>query len=163
MKHRSEQRHLELLSPDSPYSTLLLDHTLLNWENEPYHKSKDHPEHLIVPAPKGEYVRSKSEAIIAHALYENNIAYRYENVHNIAGISIATDFTIMHPRTRKIILWEHFGKSDDPKYQPTITFKLDKYLKAGYLPGKDIILTFEDSKTPLTIYDVQSVVKRYFS
>lgn len=163
VRHRSAPDYLNLLSPESPISSLLIDNSLFEWEYEDYPKSDEHPEHLIVPAPKGEYVRSKSEALIAQFLFENKIPYRYENIHNIAGHNIATDFTVMHPLTRQIKLWEHFGRCDDPKYQPSIPFKMDKYIRAGYLPGKDLILTFEDSKNPLSYHDVQLIIKEHFT
>ena len=165
LNHRTDERFSEMLYPPSPYSILLSDKasTLSAWEAEPYEKSTDHPEHLIIKAPKGEFVRSKSEAMIAQSLFTKNIPYRYENVHNISGYPIATDFTIMHPKTCKIILWEHFGLSDKPNYQQRIQFKLDKYLRAGYLPGHDLILTFEDALRPLNFLEVEDLIEKHFS
>ena len=161
--HRTPPRHLELLSPDSPYSILLLDSELSDWENQPYPKSNKYPDELKVKAPKGEMVRSKSEAMIAQALFENNIPYRYENIHLISGQEIATDFTVLHPKTRQIILWEHFGKVDDPSYQRKMIAKLHRYFRAGYLPGKNLILTFEDSQNPISYIDVMEVVQKFFT
>ena len=163
VKHRTPPRHLELLSPKSPYSTLLVDKDLLDWENQPYPKSQKYPEGLKIKAPKGEYVRSKSEAMIAQALFDNNIPYRYENLHMIYDWEIATDFTVLHPKTHEIILWEHFGKVDDPKYQHKITSKLLRYFKAGYLPGKNLIITFEDTNNPISYIDIVETVKKYFT
>ena len=163
IRHRSSQRHLELLSPDSPYSELLLDKELLDWENAEYPKSEEYPEDLTVKAPKGEFVRSKSEAMIAQVLYDNHIPYRYENIHIIDGQEIATDFTILHPKTRKIMLWEHFGKVDDHKYRCNMLRKLNHYFRDGYLPDRDIIFTFEDSKTPLNFLDIQETVRKHFT
>ena len=164
LDHRIDDHFSELLYPPSPYSALLSDNDCdpVLWEQEPYNKSKDHPEHLIVKAPKGDLVRSKSEALIAQSLFSKRIPYRYENIHEIYGYPIATDFTIMHPRTREIILWEHFGLSDKHDYQRTIEFKLDKYLKAGYLPGHDLILTFESTPHPLSFIEVEEIIKKYF-
>ncbi len=164
LAHRKDERFSELLDLSSPYRPLLIDNssTPAQWEMEPYEKSKDHPEHLLIKAPKGELVRSKSEAMIAQALFSNKIAYRYENVHNINGVNIATDFTIMHPKTYEIKLWEHFGLCDKPSYQPTIDFKMHHYIRAGYLPGHNLILTFEDDAHPLSFVDVYEIVDKHF-
>ncbi len=165
LKHRIDDRFSELLYFPSPYSTLLSDNDCdpVLWEQESYNKSMEHPEHLIIKAPKGEFVRSKSEAMIAQSLFSKQIPYRYENIHEICGYPIATDFTIMHPKTREIILWEHFGLAEKRDYQRTIEFKLDKYLQAGYLPGHNLILTFEDTPRPLSFIEVEEIVKKHFS
>ena len=165
LKHRIADHFSELCYPPSPYSSLLSDCTDAPelWEKEPYNKSTEYPEHLIIKAPKGEFVRSKSEAMIAQSLFSKRIPYRYENIHEIDNCPIATDFTIMHPKTRKIILWEHFGLADKPDYQRQIEFKLTKYLKAGYLPGHNLILTFENTAHPLSFIEIDEVVKKYFS
>ena len=161
IKNRNDDDTSAIIAVGSPYRKLL-DENLNNWEYMPYNKSTDHPEHLIVPGPKGEMVRSKSEAMIAQVLYSHAIPYRYEEIHDIYGYPIATDFTIMHPKTGKIILWEHFGRCDDPDYQKTIDFKMPRYIRAGYLPGVDMITTFEDSKRPLSYIEVEKLVQFYF-
>lgn len=164
LNHRHTHNYSEMLGQDSPYRELLVDqrHITNEWEYAPYEKSTDHPEHLTHPAPKGEMVRSKSEAKIAQSLFSHNIPYRYEEIHDIYGSPIATDFTIMHPVTHQIILWEHFGRCDDPGYQPTIDYKMYRYIRAGYLPGYNMITTYEDSKHPLSFLEVEEIVHKYF-
>lgn len=164
LNHRHTHNYSEMLGPDSPYRELLVDQRYITneWEYAPYEKSTDHPEHLTHPAPKGEMVRSKSEAKIAQSLFSHNIPYRYEEIHDIYGSPIATDFTIMHPVTHQIILWEHFGRCDDPGYQPTIDYKMYRYIRAGYLPGYNMITTYEDSKHPLSFLEVEEIVHKYF-
>ena len=107
INHRVQETYSSLIQDDSPYRVLFPhgEIALSEWEASEYNKSTDHPEHLIIPAPKGEMVRSKSEAMIAQVLFSHHIPYRYEEVHNIAGTNIATDFTILHPRTKEIKLW----------------------------------------------------------
>ncbi len=117
---------------------------------------------LNTPAPKNELVRSKSEATIAYILYSHGIPYRYEEIHDIYGYSIATDFTVMHPKTGQIILGEHFGRCDDPSYQKTVDFKMYRYIRAGYLPGVNFITTYEDSKHLLDPMLVEEIVKKFF-
>ncbi len=162
--NRTNEKYSALLADTSPYKSLLLDSEAIdkNWEYAPYNKSKDHPEHLIVPAPKGEMVRSKSEAMIAQELFSHGIPYRYEEIHDIYDYPIATDFTILNPRTHKIILWEHFGRADESDYQKTIDFKMYRYIRAGYLPGENMITTFEDTAHPLSYIKVEELVRMYF-
>ncbi|WP_155828713.1 hypothetical protein [Butyrivibrio sp. XPD2006] len=164
INNRKFEDSSKLLSIGSPYRKLLLENDPLldNWEYLPYNKSTDHPEHLNTPAPKNELVRSKSEATIAYILYSHGIPYRYEEIHDIYGYSIATDFTVMHPKTGQIILWEHFGRCDDPGYQKTVDFKMYRYIRAGYLPGVNFITTYEDSKHLLDPMLVEEIVKKFF-
>jgi hypothetical protein len=164
LKHRKNENYSDMFRTDSPYRELLVvQNSIANeWEYAPYEKSTDHPEHLIHPAPKGEMVRSKSEADIAQSLFSHNIPYRYEEIHDIDGHSIATDFTVLHPKTKEIKLWEHLGLSDKTNYQQTVEFKMIHYLRAGYLPGHDLILTFEDKARPFSYLDAEEVVNKYF-
>ncbi len=160
LSHRTNERYSTMLDSDSPYRELLISSE--DWEHIPYEKSQDYPEQLIVPAPKGEFVRSKSEAMIAYALYENNIPYRYEWIHCLSGTNIASDFTILHPKYNYEIIWEHFGLLDKPQYNSTISYKLPKYLNEGYLPGYNLIMTFENSAHPLDFMEITEIINKYF-
>ncbi len=161
LKCRNDETYSRMLYPDSPYRELLVNE--YDWENEEYEKSTDFPEALVVQAPKGEFVRSKAEAMIAQILFENNIPYRYENINIVDGKHFASDFTILHPVTGKIYIWEHFGLADDPDYiHNSIMYKLPRYLSDGYLPGYNFIMTFESKKHPLSYDEIYENVKKYF-
>ena len=161
LSHRKPNQYEKMLEQDSPYRELLANND--NWEYQPYEKSSDHPEHLLVQAPKGEKVRSKSEAMIAQALFNHQIPYRYEYVHDFGGYQIASDFTILHPNTLEEYIWEHFGMADDPKYiNSNIAIKIPRYLLNGYLPGHNFIMTFEDENHPLSYLEVEEIIQKYF-
>lgn len=160
LDNRRTDRHSKMLEFDSPYRELLFEKN--DWEYEEYEKSSDHPENLIVPAPKGEMMRSKSEAMIAQALFSHQIPYRYEYVHYIQGHPIASDFTILHPKNGREVIWEHFGRISEQNYVDTTTFKINKYIKAGYVPGYDLIMTFETREHPLSYMEVEETIKKYF-
>ena len=51
------------------------------WRNEQYEINRSHPETLIHPTDRGEFVRSKSEEIIANYLFSKSdvIDYKYES------------------------------------------------------------------------------------
>ncbi len=158
ISHRHPVDYSQLLRLDSPYRDLLAD---TSWDYERYDKSTEHPEHLIIPTKKGNLVRSKSEALIANALYDLNIPYRYEAILETKAFPMYPDFTIMSPKTGKIIYWEHFGKIDDSEYRGKMFRKLAAYTGSGYVPGTDLIMTFEDKMHPLTIDEVQNMIQHY--
>lgn len=65
----------QLLTYDSAYHSLLAEHfqpvsqELQTWESSPYNKNKNYPEQLKHKTCKNEFMRSKSEAMIAMSLY----------------------------------------------------------------------------------------------
>jgi len=109
----------------------------------------------------GVTVRSKSEWIIATALETNQIPYRYEALLKLGSQMISPDFTIMHPFTGEIILWEHFGALHQPNYETSMNKKMDLYYKHDYIEGKTIIYTFEAHiKDPDRL---QNLIEKLFS
>ena len=157
--NRNPKDYGKYLSVDSPYRELLLDSS---WDRAEYIRSNEHPENLIIPTIKGDLVRSKSEALIANALYEHNIPYRYEEQLMTEFFPIYPDFTVRKLRVNRLIRWEHFGKIDDPDYREKVGRKLVTYMENGYVPGQDLIMTFEDKAHPLTIDTVQAMIQQYF-
>lgn len=114
------------------------------WSAAEYPRSRSYPEQLIHKTMRGEYVRSKSEVIIANALYQAGIPYRYEQITEFGSVIIAADFIVLSVRRQKFLVWEHFGRMNDPKYQKTYLWKLRKYAKAGLVVGVDLLTTFDD-------------------
>ena len=145
----------ELISP----RLLAIPDDLELWANEEYDKSTEHPEHLKFPTVRGEMVRSKSEALISYVLAKNHIPYRYECALPLNRETFYPDFTILRPFDRKIIIWEHLGLLDDPSYINRTTYKLNRYMKNGWIPGKNLILTAETDLLPLDIRQVEELVK----
>jgi len=111
---------------------------------------------------KGERVRSKSELIIADALNRFKIPYRYEYSINIRGIgTVHPDFICLNMRTRKEYVWEHNGMMSDSEYADYAVNKIEKYVFAGYYPGKNFILSFETSSRPLSSRIIAHYINRY--
>lgn len=81
----------------------------------------------------GNFVRSKSEVIIANALHAAGIAYRYEEPLCYCGGKILSDFTIYLPNGRKIF-WEHVGMLGVEDYDKRWAEKLRVYEK--FFPGQ---------------------------
>ena len=111
----------------------------------------------------GELVRSKSEAIIANALYSHNIVYQYERPLYFESryYTIFPDFTVFNPDLGAEIYWEHFGMMDDPDYSRRTVEKISDYAKNDIIIGKNFICTFEDEEHPLSSANVEQIIKGF--
>ena len=108
----------------------------------------------------GEQVRSKSEKIIADKLAEMGIPYRYEAPLFLGTMGIVyPDFTLLKVCTREEIYWEHLGMMDDPNYVHKALNKINTYIRNGYIPGKNLLLTFESKAIPLNMRNVESQLR----
>lgn len=135
----------------------------LQWLSEDYKRCPDHPEHLIVPTLSNIMVRSKSEALIADVLFRNHVPFRYEAALSVNGITVYPDFTIFSPNSeRQTVIWEHFGLMGSESYAQNMKTKLSAYLDTGYLPGIDLIMTFERKLQPLDINYVRMLAAYHF-
>ena len=110
-----------------------------------------------------ERVRSKSEIIIANTLREYGVPYLYECPLVIGGIEFRPDFTCLNLRTRRIYIWEHLGMMDDIGYARENVDKVSRYEQAGYMPGKNYILTMETSKSPISTRVVRANIEQYLT
>lgn len=136
------------------------------WLAESYEANPFHPENLRFETDQGEIVRSKSEMIIANLLFQHkeDLLYKYERplsvIMNGRLKSIYPDFTILNLHTGDILYWEHAGRLDDDVYANEFTKKLNTYSANQLLPGRDIILTFETSETPLDTSLVRQLIRQ---
>lgn len=157
-----------LLSEKSNYADLLAPHftpksqELDEWMHSSYERNLNHPEHLIHKTISGEFVRSKSEVLIATVLSIHQIPYRYEALLQLNKRWVFPDFTLRHPETGKYFYWEHFGKMDDPDYCKKTCSKLELYASCDIIPSIQLITTYETTKNPLTIEQVEHLVRYYF-
>ena len=110
---------------------------------------------------RGEYVRSKSEKIIADLLYQNNIPYQYEAMVELKNNTVYQDFTILDMNTKKTVYWEHLGLVSDIDYATKNFYKTAEYEEAGYIIGKDLIITQESLENPLNIKLVEKKMQEF--
>ena len=112
---------------------------------------------------KGDIVKSKSELIIADRLDAAGVPYIYEFTAGLSGgdYIFHPDFLVLNKRTRQQFFWEHCGKMDDPTYCAETQYRLDKYAQNGFFPGKNMILTYESSKLPLSTTYVDMLIKEF--
>lgn len=135
---------------------------LSEWEYGEYEKSTYPIKFPHTTSKEGELVRSKAEAMIAIYLYINHIPYHYEEILWINGRKYCPDFTIRHPVTGEIFYWEHFGLMDKEDYSERCRRKIYAYMANGFIPGRNMIFTFESAKVPLDADSIMRVIQRYF-
>lgn len=151
------------------------------------HRKDDYHRYKTI---RGDYVGSKSEVIIADRLFTRGIPYHYEvaftpeveidesrPVYDDFGMVIGfetlgfspqdsdtlhPDFYVLNKRTSEAFFWEHFGKMDDPEYCRKNFNRFMRIVDAGFIIGKDLLVTHEDSKHPLQPEAIDRIIDKYF-
>lgn len=127
--------------------------------NQKYTRNNMFSEYLTQTTDKGDKVRSKSEVIIANALSANNILFRYECNHKVGNVWVSPDFKILLTRENRIVIWEHFGRPDNPEYMENALKKIKLYIDNGYVLWHDLIITFEDKDGSLDSSIVSKIIE----
>ena len=132
------------------------------WLNIPFTPLGFRPEDVnFYYTDRGERVRSKSEVIIANALYHAGIPYKYECPLTINGQTFYPDFTILNMNTREEIYFEHFGMMDDMDYLDKALKKIDFYEYYGLIQSGKVVCTFESKSHPLDTRVLAKVIEKY--
>jgi hypothetical protein len=93
--------------------------------------------HVHRTARGDDLVRSKSEVIVADALYDLGLEYGYELELTFPGeFPIHPDFTILRPG-KTPVYWEHLGKLHSPGYRADWEARKAWYASHGILPWED--------------------------
>lgn len=108
-------------------------------------------------------VRSKSEIIIAETLSKQGVPFRYEYPVEINGRTFHPDFYCLDLSNRQEIIWEHFGMMTDPDYAENAAGKLEVYIKNGWIPGKNLIVTMETAASPLNQQTAKKLAAEFFA
>lgn len=155
--HRKDIGQAEkLLTEESGLTELLSNHftslsqELSSWKESPYEHNPYYTEQLIHRTVAGNFVRSKSEAMIALLLHKNKIPFRYECALHLKDTTVYPDFTIRHPKTGEYYYWEHFGLMDDSDYSKKAYSKLQLYTSCSIIPSIQLITTYETKDIPLS-------------
>lgn len=119
-------------------------------------------EKLIHKTARGELVRSKSEVIIADALFYNGLDYQYEPELVLDGKVKRPDFKIIDADTGEVWYWEHCGMMSDARYVKRWNEKEKFYAKNGIVRGKNLIVTEEYSGEGLDSYKINEMIKDIF-
>lgn len=157
----------EFMSEDSPYRELLetsiqnFDKEIEEWIQSPCPENTYEVSNKKIHTADGNRVRSKSEAMIADALYFAGIPYKYECSLDVNGKTIFPDFTVINIREKKMYYWEHFGMMDNIEYCDKAYKKLFNYSVNGFIPGINLITTYETNDSPLDSVQIRNVIDEY--
>ena len=111
---------------------------------------------------RDEQMRSKSEIMIAEALYNAGVPYRYEFPLHIKGRgTFHPDFLCLNKRTGQEIIWEHFGLMDNLEYSARAMEKIALYAQSSYVLGQNFIYTMESSAMPLNSKLVKLLIETH--
>ncbi len=137
------------------------DEFVKNWESVTYEHMYFSPGFPEYYTDKRERVRSKSEILIANALKNQGVPYRYEYPLYLEDYrTLHPDFMVLNIRTRKEMFWEHFGMMDNPEYAESAIKKIETYGKNGIFLGKNLIATFESKNNPLNIKMINLLIEQ---
>lgn len=141
---------------------LSLEDYIDRWMKEEYEKKEIDETVPEYYSENGVRVRSKSEIIIANKLEKYEIPYRYEfPIYFKSGICVHPDFYCLNCRTRKEIVWEHFGMMDNVEYANNAIHKIDEYQKNGFWTGINFVTTFESGLKSINVNLVEQIITRY--
>jgi hypothetical protein len=110
------------------------------------HQKKLYEAGLIHKTARGELVRSKSEVIIADALFDSQIDYDYERPLDLGEDGIKSpDFTIEDAESGLLFYWEHCGMMTDDSYRHRWEAKKAVYAKHRIIEGENLIVSYDEN------------------
>ena len=138
------------------------------WLSLSYEKKSFAEDSLKYATARGDFVRSKSENIIADTLYRMSIPYRYEfplelKTEDGRRIKLHPDFCCLNLKTRQEFYWEHFGMMDDQDYAEKAVAKLKLYAHNGIFPGRNLIISTESSTQPLSTKVIEKIAREFLA
>lgn len=156
--HERRRSHVKpLLLSDEEYAR--------RWQAVTYAGKPFAADAKLLLTARGERVRSKSEVIIADTLLRLKIPYRYEypRVMQVGGrhVKFYPDFACLRQSDRSEVIWEHFGRMDDPEYIAETLGKFETYTANGIFPGESLIFTMETQERPLNPATVEALAKHF--
>lgn len=135
---------------------------LEKWINDSFQPSSYPFPQAEIYTKKNERVRSKSEKILADMFYDLGIPYKYECPLKLKnGSFVYPDFTFLSPITGEEIYWEHYGMMDIPNYCTAAIKKIASYEVNGIFTGKNLIVSFESSKSGLDFEWIKLLINRH--
>ncbi|SFQ30444.1 hypothetical protein SAMN02910358_01500 [Lachnospiraceae bacterium XBB1006] len=166
-RQRQAPASAQYRDPANPYWSLIFSEQstdpVQQWYRTTFMSNPEYPEQRIHKASSGHFLRSKSEVLIDEMLSRHKLMFHYEEMLIFSdGSYYYPDFKIYSPKTEQFIIWEHFGKMDDHSYAVKTYRKIDKYIGNGYLPQKNLLLTFETKRSPLDYEYVEMLIEKFF-
>ena len=132
------------------------------WLAEPYTPKGFKEGYPVYQSAKGQRVRSKSEAIILDIYDSYGIPVKYECPLRLRnGRVLHPDVMALNVRLRKIYIQEHMGMVDDPRYMDQNVERLNELILNGWIPGVNLLLTFETKDTPLDVNVLRKLIETH--
>ena len=117
---------------------------------------------LIHKTARGELVRSKSEVIIADALYDFGIDYDYEKKLDLGEDGKKSpDFTIEDAESGSKYYWEHCGMMSDAKYRERWERKRAVYEKHDIIEGGNLIVSYDSAEGSIDSQAIRNLIQQY--
>ena len=111
----------------------------------------------------GAMVRTRVEMAIGDNYTLRGLNYIYEKKLILPdGTILHPDFTVPVPGTDKVIYHEHLGLLDKEEYIQSTLWKLDKYIRAGIYPNRNLLLTVEEPNTGLDMEKLNQMIDCFF-
>ncbi len=122
------------------------------------YKNQYYENALIHKTKRGEMVRSKSEVIVANALFDAGIDYGYEEELSLSnGIIAHPDFTIH--KGGKPIYWEHLGMLQKENYRHKWDIKRKSYEDNGIVEGKNLIISKDGLDGSIDSQEIERLIQ----
>lgn len=117
---------------------------------------------LIHKTARGELVRSKSEVIVADALFNSGIDYAYEKELCLGNDGRKyPDFTIEDAESGMVFYWEHCGMMNDASYRKRWEAKRAIYEKHGIVEEKNLIVSYDNEMGGIDSQSIRDKIKKY--
>jgi len=133
------------------------------WDKQEWTCYNKYNEEKIHKTNRGEYVRSKSEKIIADLLDSyQELDYVYEPELFLKGLNypIHPDFVVINRKTGKLYIWEHAGMIGEINYSSDFIRKYNEYDSAGIFIGVNLFITMENERVPYDVDRGYSICQR---
>ncbi len=86
---------------------------------------------------------SLAQKIIISVLEQNDLPFKYQPSIAIGGVTCYSDFVIDVPWLFSCFPYEHFDVINDDKNEARCSVTVNRYIKAGMIPGIDLLITGE--------------------
>ena len=132
------------------------------WKEQPYPNISTRKEHPVILNDQGMKLDSKAELAIANQFEKRGIPYLTQFPVYLQGYGwVYADFKLLNVRLREEYYWEHLGMLDSPAYRKNCLPKLNRYILNGYLPGSNLILSWESEEARLDMRVIDMLIDSY--
>ena len=130
------------------------------WGSIPYRENTSYLESKQHKGIDGLMYRSKSEMLIAGIYESKEIPFHYDEVYTDGHTLISPDFVFLSEKG-DLIYHEHLGLIGNDQYTAGIVTKLGTYIKAGIIPGKNLIFSLDREDGSIDLAAIEDMINLY--